>query len=111
VRNTRVLARHVLRRVRAGDAETAVLAGAVSELAQAVWELAAAYERPERAVAARGHALAAAEMAGEPPDCPELAELVAQIRSTAADLRRAAELASDEPEPVHELPTEELLAV
>jgi hypothetical protein len=33
------------------------------------------------------------------------------VRSTAADLRRAAELASDEPEPIHDLPTEELLAV
>jgi uncharacterized membrane protein YgaE (UPF0421/DUF939 family) len=111
VRNTRVLARHVLRRVRAGDTEPAVLAGAVSELAQSVWELAASFDRPERAEAARGHAVRAAEMAGEPPDCPELAELVAQVRSTAADLRRAAELATDDPEPLHDMPTEELLAV
>jgi hypothetical protein len=111
VRNTRVLARHVLRRVRAGDVEPAVLAGAVSELAQSVWELAAAYERPERADAARGHALTAAELAGEPPEHPQLAELVAQVRSTAADLRRASDLVADDPEPVHDLPTEELLAV
>jgi uncharacterized membrane protein YgaE (UPF0421/DUF939 family) len=111
VRNTRVLARHVLRRVRAGDTEPAVLAGAVSELAQSVWELAASFDRPERAEAARGHAVRAAEMAGEPPDCPELAELVAQVRSTAADLRRAAELATDDPEPLHDMPIEELLAV
>jgi uncharacterized membrane protein YgaE (UPF0421/DUF939 family) len=111
VRNTRVLARHVLRRVRAGDEEPALLAGAVSELAQSVWELAAAYERPERAQAAREHARAAAELAGEPPECPELAELVAQVRSTAADLRRAADLATDVPQPAaHDLPTEELLA-
>jgi uncharacterized membrane protein YgaE (UPF0421/DUF939 family) len=111
VRNTRVLARHVLRRVRAGDSEPAVLAGSVSELAQSVWELAASFDRPERAAAARGHAIQAADIAGEPPDCPELAELVAQVRSTAADLRRAAELATDDPEPVHEMPTEELLAI
>jgi hypothetical protein len=111
VRNTRVLARHVLRRVRAGDTEPAVLAGSVSELAQSVWELAASFDRPERAAAARGHAIQAADIAGEPPDCPELAELVAQVRSTAADLRRAAELATDDPEPVHEMPTEELLAI
>jgi uncharacterized membrane protein YgaE (UPF0421/DUF939 family) len=110
VRNTRVLARHTLRRVRAGDVEPAVLAGSVSELAEAVWELAAAYERPERAAAAREHALTAAELAGAPPECPQLAELVAQVRSTAADLRRAADLTADEPAPVHDLPTEELLA-
>jgi uncharacterized membrane protein YgaE (UPF0421/DUF939 family) len=107
VRDTRVLARHVLRRVRAGDGEPAVLAGAVSELAQAVWELAAAFDRPERAEAARRHALTAAELAGQPVDSPEL---VAQLRSTAADLRRAAELATDAPAPVDQLPTEELLA-
>jgi uncharacterized membrane protein YgaE (UPF0421/DUF939 family) len=111
VRNTRVLARHVLRRVRAGDEEPAVLAGSVSELAQSVWELAAAYERPERAEAARDHALSAAERAGEPPACPQLAELVAQVRSTAADLRRAADLVADDSAPVYDLPTEELLAV
>lgn len=107
VRDTRVLARHALRRVRAGDGQDAVLAASVSELAQSVWELAAAYERPERAEAARGHALAAAEMADELVDAPEL---VAQVRSTAADLRRAAELATDGPAPVDQLPTEELLA-
>jgi uncharacterized membrane protein YgaE (UPF0421/DUF939 family) len=110
VRDTRVLARHALRRLRAGEPDAAAAAPAVQELALAVWELAASFERPERAVAARGHAVAAAGMAGEPQAAAAGPEINAQVRSTAVDLRRAADLAGGTDESVHERPTEELLA-
>ena len=108
VRDTRVLARHVLRSVRAGTAPAA-LADAVRELSLSVWELAGTYDRPERAEAARAHAIAAAALADEADGAPASREVVAQVRSTAVDLRRAADLAAGAPEPVHERPTEELL--
>jgi len=72
-----------------------------------VWELAASYDDPPRAELARRGALAAAlradKLGGARP------ELVGQVRSTAADLVRAAELVADPDEPL-ERPTEELLA-
>lgn len=102
IRNTRVLARHAARLLRAGDRVDASLPQAVAELGQAVWELAGAYEEPERADAVRGHALRAGTLATEGPT-----EVLAQIRSTAVDLRRAADLASDLRD--EEAPTEELL--
>ena len=73
-----------------------------------MWELAAAYDDPPRAELARRRALAAATRAenldGARP------ELVGQVRSTAVDLVRAAELVADPDEPL-DRPTEELLAV
>jgi uncharacterized membrane protein YgaE (UPF0421/DUF939 family) len=98
VRNTRVLARHAHRALRAGQAPAGV-AAAVTDLARAVWDLAAAYDEPERAADARRHAVRAA--ANAPADA-----LGESVRSTAVDLMRAAELVAGTPD---ELPTEEIL--
>ena len=72
---------------------------AVTDLARAVWDLAAAFDEPERAPLAREHAARAA--AGAATDA-----LGESIRSTAVDLMRAAELVAGAPE---ELLTEEIL--
>jgi uncharacterized membrane protein YgaE (UPF0421/DUF939 family) len=114
VRNTRVLARHVLRFSRAGRPAPPELAAAVRGLSAAVWELAAAYDDPARtgevARLARGAAAQAAAVA-ESADGPALVEIAGQVRSTAVDLVRAGELVADAaPAPApEELPTEELL--
>jgi uncharacterized membrane protein YgaE (UPF0421/DUF939 family) len=113
VRNTRVLARYAARQVRAGE-RAPQLAGAVRELADAVWVLAGQYEQPDRMTGARELALRAAHTAEEIHDRePSLmtTQIVAQIRSVAVDLVRAAEsLVAERPAPAWELPTEELLA-
>ena len=103
VRDTRVLARHAVRLARSGEAIDPILPEAVRELGLAVWSLASAYDQPERAFEVRGHALRAGALAGEAGG----GEVAAQIRSTAVDLRRAADLLAAEP---LEAPTEELLA-
>jgi uncharacterized membrane protein YgaE (UPF0421/DUF939 family) len=110
VRNTRVLARHALRAVRTGTPIPAEAPFAVTELAQAVWALAGAYEDAERAWDARDLASRAAARATRLADGADLAlaEIVAQVRSTAVDVMRAAELVAGAPE---EQPTEELLPV
>src|SRR3954453_8526853 len=99
VRDTRVLARHAVRLARSGEGIDPALPDAVRELGLAVWSLAGAYEQPDRADAVRGHALRAGALAGEAGG-----EVAAQIRSTAVDLRRAADLLASEP---LEAPTEE----
>jgi len=113
VRNTRVLARYAARQVRLGE-PAPQLAGAVRELASAVWLLAAQYEQPERSTGARELALRAARTAEEIHERePSLmtTQIVAQVRSVAVDLVRAAEsLAGESTRPIWELPTEELLA-
>lgn len=96
VRNTRVLARHAHRALRAGQTFDPT---PVAQLAEAVWQLAAAYDDPERAHDARVLASRAAATAS-------LDALGESVRSTAVDLMRAAELVAGEPD---ELPTEELL--
>jgi uncharacterized membrane protein YgaE (UPF0421/DUF939 family) len=96
VRNTRVLARLAHRGLRSGQN---LDHAAVADLAQAVWELAAAYDDPRRADDARELAAKAAAAA---PD----GALGESVRSTAVDLVRAAELVAGDPE---RLPTEELL--
>jgi uncharacterized membrane protein YgaE (UPF0421/DUF939 family) len=103
VRDTRVLARHAVRLARSGEPIDPALPDAVRELGSAVWSLASAYDQPERADAVRGHALRAGALAGEAGG----GEVAAQIRSTAVDLRRAADQLAAEP---LEAPTEELLA-
>src|SRR4051812_24176419 len=107
VRNTRVLARHSLRAIRAGD-PPGELRDAVNSLAGSVWALAAAYDEPERAEEARELASAAAVGATALGSTGglALAEVAAPVRSAAVDLMRAAELVAGE---AHELPTEELL--
>lgn len=109
VRDTRVLARQAVRLLRAGEPVAATLPEAVRELGLAVWTLAGAYDQPERADAVRGHALRAGALAGEAQGA-EAREVVGQIRSTAVDLRRAADLLRDAAAEEHEAPTEELLA-
>jgi uncharacterized membrane protein YgaE (UPF0421/DUF939 family) len=99
VRNTRVLARHALRAIRAGQATPAALPDAVTDLARAVWALAGAYDDPERA----GHAGRLASRAAAGASMGALGE---SVRSTAVDLMRATELVAGAPD---ELPTEELL--
>jgi hypothetical protein len=103
-----VLARHAVRAVRTGSVTPADLPFAVSELAQSVWELAGAYEDPERAWGARDLASRAAARATRLQAAADLAlvEILAQVRSTAVDLMRAAELVAGSPD---ELPTEELV--
>jgi len=102
-----VLARDAARLARAGEPPAGV-PGAIRLLEGAVWELAASYDDPPRAELARRGALAAAARAenleGARP------ELVGQVRSTAVDLVRAAELVAGPDETV-ERPTEELLAI
>jgi uncharacterized membrane protein YgaE (UPF0421/DUF939 family) len=106
VRNTRVLARHSLRAIRAGEPPSE-LRDAVSSLAGSVWALAAAYDQPERADEARTLASSAAVDATALGAAGGLAvaEVAAPVRSTAVDLMRAADLVAGS----DELPTEELL--
>jgi uncharacterized membrane protein YgaE (UPF0421/DUF939 family) len=108
VRDTRVLARHSVRLLRAGEPVAATLPEAITELSLAVWALAGAFDEPERADAVRGHALRAGAIAGD-AQAGEAREVVGQIRSTAVDLRRAADLLHDTAVEEREAPTEELL--
>jgi len=116
VRETRVLARYVARQVRHGE-PAPELAGAVRELADAVWILAAHYENPERGSDLEAVALRAARTAADIHDRePSLltTQIVGQVRSIAVDLVRAAEQvggAREDGRPSWDLPTEELLAV
>jgi len=113
VRNTRVLARHALRVTRTGRPAPPELAEAVAGLGAAVWELAAAYDDPQRSGEVARLARAAAARAATVAEGaePALVEVAGQVRSTAVDLVRAAELVADgarESAP-EEMPTEELL--
>jgi hypothetical protein len=112
VRDTRVLARHALRLLRSGEPVPDALIEGVRELGRTVWELAGAYERPERCYAARAHAVNAGALAhavaADGADAAAL-EVGGQLRSTAVDLRRASDLVCGAPEPADEKPTEELL--
>jgi uncharacterized membrane protein YgaE (UPF0421/DUF939 family) len=101
VRDTRVLCRHAARLSRSGEP---VPGESVRELARAVWALAAAYDQPEQADAARAYALRAGTLAGG-----TALDVSGQVRSTAVDLRRAADIIGQAEEPKLEAPTEELL--
>ena len=107
MRNTRVLARHSLRAIRAGETP-GELRDAVNDLAGSVWALAASYDEPERAEEARDLASAAAVNATALGAAGglALAEVAAPVRSTAVDLMRAAELVAGGR---RSWPTEELL--
>ena len=113
VRNTRILARHALRYSRSRLGAPQEVSDAVRELARAVEGLSLAHDDPSAACGARSHALAAANLARDgferEPDLG-LTEIIAQVRSTAVDLMRAADLLADAPEPSVDAPTEELLA-
>jgi uncharacterized membrane protein YgaE (UPF0421/DUF939 family) len=112
VRNARVLARHAARFVRGGRTAPPELLEATHDLGLAVWALAAELDEPS------GHAnvripasRAAARATGAFNASPEigLAEIVAQVRSMAIDLVRAAEAATASDDGFSETPTEELL--
>ena len=113
VRNTRVLARHVLRFLRGRNETPAQLPEAVRELALAVWALAEELDEPTRTTELRLHVSRAAALAGTTHASAgsdlALAEIVVQVRSTAIDLLRAADAArADAPRP-EDVSTEELL--
>jgi uncharacterized membrane protein YgaE (UPF0421/DUF939 family) len=113
VRNTRVLARHVLRYLRANRPVPPGLAPAIHHLSLTVWALATVLDEPARpAGQVRLYASRAAAGAVESFEGDRdlgLAEIAAQVRSTAIDLVRTAEAGVESPEPPAETPTEELL--
>jgi hypothetical protein len=113
VRNTRVLARHVVSLVRDGEDVPEGLADSVRGLSNSVWELAAAYDAPSHAEPARRLAVQAAAGAAAIPEAgsTDLVLVRGQLRSAAADLVRAAELVTGEDETLRQRPTEELLVV
>jgi uncharacterized membrane protein YgaE (UPF0421/DUF939 family) len=104
IRDARVLARHTVRGLRSGEPVPETLAEAVRELARSVWSLAAAYDRPDDIVGAHAHALRAGSLASD-----TTLAVMGQVRSTAVDLRRAADLVGDTAVEDAGAPTEELL--
>ena len=112
VRNARVLARHAARFVRGARSVPPELLEAIDDLGLAVWALAAELDDPRGHADVRIPASRAATRATEAFNAnPEigLAEIVAQVRSTAIDLVRAAEAATATGDGFVETPTEELL--
>jgi uncharacterized membrane protein YgaE (UPF0421/DUF939 family) len=105
IRDTRVLARHTVRGLRSGEPAPEMLSDAVRELARSVWSLAASYDRPDEINSAHAHALRAGSLASEDNTVGALG----QVRSTAVDLRRAADLVVDKTIEDVQAPTEELL--
>jgi uncharacterized membrane protein YgaE (UPF0421/DUF939 family) len=111
VRNARVLARHSARFVRGGRSAPPELLAAIDDLGLAVWALAAELDEPRGHADVRIPASRAATRATEAFNASpeiELAEIVAQVRSTAIDLVRAAEAATAGGDGFVETPTEEL---
>jgi uncharacterized membrane protein YgaE (UPF0421/DUF939 family) len=110
VRNTRVLARNVVALVRDGEEVPENLHGAVRDLSNAVWELAASYDAPSHAEPGRRLAVRAAnEAATVPTGRADVVLVGGQVRSVAVDLVRAADLVAEDADEPHERPTEELL--
>jgi uncharacterized membrane protein YgaE (UPF0421/DUF939 family) len=113
VRNSRVLARHVLRFLRTGQRAPRELPEAIRELALAVWALAAEFEDAARTTELQLHVSRAAAHALATHDPARsdlaLAEIVGQVRSTAIDLLRASEAVTHAVERPGDVSTEELL--
>jgi uncharacterized membrane protein YgaE (UPF0421/DUF939 family) len=113
VRNARVLARHVARYLRSGADPPYELALALHDLTAATWALAAVLDEPVRGsaevrrLAARAASRATSSFEGARE--LGLAEIVAQVRSMAIDLMRAAEAAAPPAEKPEEAESEELL--
>jgi uncharacterized membrane protein YgaE (UPF0421/DUF939 family) len=112
VRNTRVLARDSLRYARSGGPPVPDLADAVDDLGEALWALAAAFDESgpseePRLLARRAAARASEAMARH--DNLTLIEIAGQIRSTAADLMRAAQAGALDDSGLPEASTEEML--
>lgn len=113
VRNTQVLARHVLHYVRSGRPSQSELGDAIRDLGLAVWELPAQFQEPWRsgdvlriALEAAGRATAAA---ARHPDIA-LNEIAGQVRAVAIDIVKASEAGETDRGVLLEAPTEELLA-
>jgi uncharacterized membrane protein YgaE (UPF0421/DUF939 family) len=99
VRNTRVLARRALNAIRRNGAAPPELADAVALLGDAVLELGARLEDPDREVATRRLALEAAVKATavlQRDPGLSVSVIVGQVRSTAIDLLRGSGLSSEE---------------
>lgn len=114
VRNTRVLARDTVRYTRGDGAPMPDLADAIGDLGEATWTLAASLEDPgsgeeTRRLALRG-AARAIEATARTTDLTVI-QIAGQIRSTAADLVRAAEAGAPGEDGLDDPSTEELLAV
>ena len=112
VRNARVLARDALRLVRRAGTPEPDLAAAVEELARATWALAATFDDPSRAEEPRRHALLSAHLAEEAAARHgglTRTEVAGQVRSTAADLIRAAGAGDPEGPAAALASTEEML--
>jgi uncharacterized membrane protein YgaE (UPF0421/DUF939 family) len=110
VRDVRVLARNATRALREGEPISPELPPAIRQLELAVWELAGAFDDPDKAQTARDHAITAAALADDPAGAGRAtAQIFGQVRSTAVDLRRAAAASVGADEPLAEAPTEELL--
>jgi hypothetical protein len=113
VRNTRVLARHVLRFLRTRQGAPSELPEAVRELALGVWALAEEFDDPTRKTQLRLHVSRAAGRALETFRAGgselALAEIVVQVRSTAIDLLRASEAATAQAGQGRDVSTEELM--
>ena len=113
VRNVRVLARDTVRHVRGGGAPLPELADAADDLAQAVWAIARGLDDTRGAEDARALTLRAAgraTQARDRPNDPTVVEIAGRLRSTAADLLRAAQAVAADPQAGSGVPTEELLA-
>ena len=68
------------------------------------------FDDPDKAEAARDHAITAAALADDPAGAGrDTVQIFGQVRSTAVDLRRAAAASVGADEPLAEAPTEELL--
>jgi hypothetical protein len=108
-----VLARHVARYLRSGAEPPDELALALRDLTAATWALAAALDEPGRGnadvrrLAARAASRATSSFEGARE--LGLAEIVAQVRSMAIDLMRAADAAAPPSESPEEAQSEELL--
>ena len=113
VRNARVLARHVARYLRSGGDPPEQLAFAMRDLTAATWALAATLDESVRGsaevrrLAARAASRATSSFEGARE--LGLAEIVAQVRSTAIDLMRAADAAAPPDDTREEAQSEELL--
>jgi uncharacterized membrane protein YgaE (UPF0421/DUF939 family) len=112
VRNTRVLARDTLRYARSGSPPVPDLADAVDDLGEALWALAAAFDESgpseePRLLAQRAASRASEAMARH--DNLTLIEIAGQIRSTAADLMRAAQAGAPDDNGLPDASTEEML--
>jgi uncharacterized membrane protein YgaE (UPF0421/DUF939 family) len=113
VRDTRVLARETVRYLRSGGSPVPDLAAAVGDLARALWALAASFDDPAAHEQPRSLALRAARRATEAMARHAdlmLLEIAGQVRSTAADLARAAQAGEPDGDGMAEASTEEMLA-